>query len=93
MIAMALLLTCLPATAEKTKNDGTLNITFEDKGYKDFDVNKIDKRKWLMDNWITPRNGKIAKTTGINAQYAEAFELTPYGRQVSLEEFNALLNP
>ncbi len=46
-----------------------------------------------MDNWITPRNGKIAKTTGINAQYAEAFELTPYGRQVSLEEFNALLNP
>ncbi len=64
-----------------------------DKGYKDFDVNKIDKRKWLMDNWITPRNGKIAKTTGVNAQYAEAFELTPYGRQVSLEEFNALLNP
>ena len=64
-----------------------------DKGYKDFDVNKIDKRKWLMDNWITPRNGKIAKTTGVNVQYAEAFELTPYGRQVSLEEFNALLNP
>ena len=36
MIAMALLLTCLPATAEKTKNDGKLNITFEDKGYKGF---------------------------------------------------------
>ena len=64
-----------------------------DKGYKDFDVNKIDKRKWLMDNWIVPRNGKIAKTAGISAQYAEAFELTPYGRQVSLEEFSALLNP
>ena len=64
-----------------------------DKGYKDFDVNKIDKRKWLMDNWIIPRNGTIAKTAGISAQYAEAFELTPYGRQVSLEEFSALLNP
>ena len=36
MIAMALLLTCLPVTAEETKNDGSLSITFEDKGYKGF---------------------------------------------------------
>jgi len=41
MIAMALLLTCLPATAEKGKNDGKLSITFEDKGYKDFKPEKI----------------------------------------------------
>ena len=41
MIAMALLLTCLPATAEKTKNDGKLSITFEDKGYKGFKPEKI----------------------------------------------------
>ena len=41
MIAMALLLTCLPATAEKTKSDGKLSITFEDKGYKGFKPEKI----------------------------------------------------
>ena len=41
MIAMALLLTCLPATAGKTKNDGWLSITFADKGYKDFKPEKI----------------------------------------------------
>lgn len=41
MIAMALLLTCLPATADKTKNDGWLSITFADKGYKDFKPEKI----------------------------------------------------
>jgi len=29
----------------------------------------------------------------LNCKYVEAFEQTPYGRQVSKEEFNALLNP
>ena len=41
MIAMALLLTCLPVTADKTKNNGWLSITFADKGYKDFKPEKI----------------------------------------------------
>ena len=41
MIAMALLLTCLPATAEQTKNDGSLSIIFEDKGYKGFEPANI----------------------------------------------------
>lgn len=64
-----------------------------DKGDKNFDVTKIDKVAWLNSMWIEPRDANIAKLVGLNCKYVEAFEQTPYGRQVSKEEFNALLNP
>ena len=48
MIAMALLLTCLPAMAEQTKNDGQLSITFTDKGYKNFDPEGIKIAIYLV---------------------------------------------
>ena len=62
-------------------------------GVNDFYSSGLDKRQWLIDNWLETESHTIAKLAGLTSRYAEAFELSPYGRKISLQEFNALLNP
>lgn len=62
-----------------------------------------EKRQFLMDNWGSRyvqvadenRENLIAMygEKGKTIRYAEAFEYSPYGRKVSLEEFRALMMP
>jgi len=63
-------------------------------GYKGFNANRMtenDKRQWLLDNWIC-RDVKQAKLYSAKGHYAESFEQSEYGRQVSREEFSTLFS-
>jgi LmbE family N-acetylglucosaminyl deacetylase len=66
------------------------------KGYKDFRVenmSEVEKRQWLLDNWIcrNARQAELYLSDG-KAFYAEAFEQSEYGRQLSNSEFYELFN-
>ena len=62
-----------------------------------------EKKAYLLENWGTryinaaneARETLIASfgDAGRNARYAETFELSPYGRKVTLEEFRELMRP
>lgn len=77
-----------------------------DKGFKDFDQNKMtaaEKRQWIMEQWGTrfQAAAKLARQTliqtygptGNDIKNAEVFELSPYGANVSIEEFRQLFQP
>ncbi|MBR2911538.1 MAG: hypothetical protein IKC05_07995, partial [Lentisphaeria bacterium] len=62
-----------------------------------------EKKAYLLENWGTryinaaneARETLIATygEAGKSVRYAETFELSPYGRQVSVEEFRELMRP
>ena len=62
-----------------------------------------EKKAYLLEHWGTryenaaneAREALIASygDAGKNARYAETFELSPYGRKVSVEEFRELMRP
>ncbi len=65
------------------------------KGFKDFDVSTMsedEKRQWLTDNWLC-RNARQAEQFMESGLYAESFQMSEYGRQISVEEFLELFKP
>lgn len=72
------------------------------KGVRDFNASSwsdAEKRKWIYDNWIAPRDREradkgrelLARFGSGGARYAELFELSEYGAQPSAEELDLLL--
>ena len=79
-------------------------LAWEPKIKKDFStMSWEDKRNHLMVNWgcryeQTANEARqiLIETyseAGKNIRYAECFELSPYGRKISVSEFRNLLNP
>jgi hypothetical protein len=56
-------------------------------------MSEVEKRQWLLDNWIcrNARQAELYLSDG-KAFYAEAFEQSEYGRQLSNSEFYELFN-
>ena len=62
-----------------------------------------EKRDYLMTNWCSryAQTANYARQilietygeAGKSIRYAECFELSPYGRKITVSEFRELLNP